>query len=404
MLFAILLIGASYLIGQLTAGQDVKIIKDLGLAATSIFGLFIAVFIGIGLVSKEVERRSIYSLLAKPIHRYQLMLGKYAGLVLTLAVNLAVMAVALYAVLAYMAWGSRPDGRKRAGTAPALDPRAAQGDRADLRRADARHGDRAVLLDLLDADAVGGAHLRALRRRPLQRRPAELRPGRRFAGGGARWRAALYWVLPNLAPFDVKAQVVHGAAGAGRLHGADRRLRRCSTSRRCSSPRRSSSRAATSSRWPRDPSSGVAVVAASSALLIAGACRLQAARERAYPPPPVERGHRSTSRPAAPLRRLTLGVSTRWPPTSTGSARSSTTAAPSCAWPATAAGRRCRGRTPSDYDAAVSAARSDDLARSALQHRLPVRRDLSGRAATRRARPARPGDRAARKGIARPTR
>ena len=50
-------------VGQLTAGQDVKIIKDLGLAATSVFGLFIAVFIGIGLVSKEVERRSIYSLL-----------------------------------------------------------------------------------------------------------------------------------------------------------------------------------------------------------------------------------------------------------------------------------------------------------------------------------------------------
>ena len=71
-LFAVLLIGGSYLLGQLTAGQDIKIIKDLGLAATSLFGLFIAVFIGIGLVSKEVERRSIYSLLAKPIHRSQL--------------------------------------------------------------------------------------------------------------------------------------------------------------------------------------------------------------------------------------------------------------------------------------------------------------------------------------------
>ena len=58
-LFAMLLIGGSYLLGQLTAGQDIKIIKDLGLAATSLFGLFIAVFIGIGLVSKEVERRSI---------------------------------------------------------------------------------------------------------------------------------------------------------------------------------------------------------------------------------------------------------------------------------------------------------------------------------------------------------
>ncbi len=60
--FAVLLIGVSYLLGQLTAGQDVKIIKDLGLAAISIFGLLIAVFIGIGLVWKEVERRSIYTL------------------------------------------------------------------------------------------------------------------------------------------------------------------------------------------------------------------------------------------------------------------------------------------------------------------------------------------------------
>ena len=87
--FAILLMGASYLLGQLTAGQDVKIIKDLGLSATSIFGLFIAVFIGIGLVSKEVERRSVYSLLAKPIHRYQMIAGKYAGLTLGAATMLA---------------------------------------------------------------------------------------------------------------------------------------------------------------------------------------------------------------------------------------------------------------------------------------------------------------------------
>src|SRR6478672_1980627 len=74
--FALMLIGASYLIAQLTAGQDIKIIKDLGLAAMSLFGLFMAVFIGIGLVSKEVERRSIYSLLAKPIDRHHVVLGK----------------------------------------------------------------------------------------------------------------------------------------------------------------------------------------------------------------------------------------------------------------------------------------------------------------------------------------
>ena len=60
---------ASALIGQLTAGQDIKIIKDLGLAAISIFGLLIAVFLGITLVWKEIEQRSIYSMLAKPLSR-----------------------------------------------------------------------------------------------------------------------------------------------------------------------------------------------------------------------------------------------------------------------------------------------------------------------------------------------
>ena len=63
----------------MTAGQDLKIIKDLGLAALSLLGLLIAVFIGIGLVAKEVERRSIYGLLSKPLTREQFLLGKLPG-------------------------------------------------------------------------------------------------------------------------------------------------------------------------------------------------------------------------------------------------------------------------------------------------------------------------------------
>ena len=121
-LFAVLLIAASLLLGQLTAGQEVKIIKDLGLAAISIFGLFIAIFIGIGLVSKEVERRSIYALLVKPMSRPQFVLGKFLGLVLTLAVNVAVMTVALSSSSASTmdaAAGSQCRRWKR----PALDPR-----------------------------------------------------------------------------------------------------------------------------------------------------------------------------------------------------------------------------------------------------------------------------------------
>src|SRR5688572_31111394 len=120
--FAVLLIAVSYLLGQLTAGQDVKIIKDLGLAAIATFGLLIAVFIGIGLVSKEVERKSVYGLLSKPLTRPQFILGKYAGLVLTLAVNIAAMTVAFYAVLYYI--DATATVSTRAGwSAPAMDPR-----------------------------------------------------------------------------------------------------------------------------------------------------------------------------------------------------------------------------------------------------------------------------------------
>ena len=109
--------------------------------------------------------------------------GKYAGLVLTLAVNVAVMTVALYAVLGYMTWMESAEF-KSAWDAPGMDPAAAAGDLPHLRRADARHGGRALLLDVLDAAAVGGADLRPLHRRPLQHRAAELRSGGQLAAGG----------------------------------------------------------------------------------------------------------------------------------------------------------------------------------------------------------------------------
>jgi ABC-type transport system involved in multi-copper enzyme maturation permease subunit len=120
--FAVLIIGASFLIGQLTAGQDVKIIKDLGLAAIGVFGLFIAIFIGIGLVSREVERRSVYSLVAKPVRRSELVVGKYLGLVLTIVINVAVMTAVWYGVLAYMSWVESEEFR-RSWEASATDPR-----------------------------------------------------------------------------------------------------------------------------------------------------------------------------------------------------------------------------------------------------------------------------------------
>jgi ABC-type transport system involved in multi-copper enzyme maturation permease subunit len=208
LLFALVMMASSFLIGQLTAGQDVKIIKDLGLAATSMFGLFIAVFIGIGLVSKEVERRSIYSLIAKPVTRAQLLLGKYCGLTLTLAANMAVMAVALYTVLAYTSWGAVPEIRA-VWDAPALDP-------ALLKAMLLIFAELMVVTalalffstfssPLLSAALTFGLYI-------VGHLSADLRNFQQVVDSpaAASFARGLYWVLPNLAQFDVKSDVVHG--------------------------------------------------------------------------------------------------------------------------------------------------------------------------------------------------
>jgi ABC-type transport system involved in multi-copper enzyme maturation permease subunit len=217
-LFAIVMIGASYAIGQLTAGQDVKIIKDLGLSATSVFGLFIAVFIGIGLVSKEVDRRSIYSLLAKPVERWQLVVGKYAGLVLTLAVNISVMAVALYAVLAYMRWGVSAQV-EQAWDAPALDPallKAVYLIFAELALVTAI----ALLFSTFSTPMLSAAFTFGLT--IVGQYSTDLRNFQDVLDSPVAQRVArgLYWLLPNLGQFDIKSQVVHGQhVGARYLAG-----------------------------------------------------------------------------------------------------------------------------------------------------------------------------------------
>jgi Cu-processing system permease protein len=89
--FGLLLIGSSILLSTLTMGEQVKIIQDIGLASINVFGVIIAIFVGIGLVSKEIEKRTIYTIIAKPVPRYLFLLGKYSGLALTLLVNVGIM-------------------------------------------------------------------------------------------------------------------------------------------------------------------------------------------------------------------------------------------------------------------------------------------------------------------------
>jgi len=97
--FALLMIGAAILVGQISIGIEESVIISLGLAAISIIGIFIAVFIGVGLVSKEMDKRTLYALLAKPVERWQFLVGKFAGLAMTLTVNTAAMTVGLYLAL-----------------------------------------------------------------------------------------------------------------------------------------------------------------------------------------------------------------------------------------------------------------------------------------------------------------
>jgi ABC-type transport system involved in multi-copper enzyme maturation permease subunit len=206
--FAVLLIAASYLLSQLTAGQDVKIIKDLGLAASSLFGLFIAVFIGIGLVWKEVERRSIYSLLSKPLRRRDFVLGKYLGLVFTLLVNLAIMTAALYLVLAYYDWTS-PESLSRTWEAPAVDPALLEAFAlifVELMLVTAI----ALFFSTFSSPLLSAALTFSLF--IIGHFNADLKHFESVvASPVAAWVArALYYLLPNLAPFDIKSQVVHG--------------------------------------------------------------------------------------------------------------------------------------------------------------------------------------------------
>jgi ABC-type transport system involved in multi-copper enzyme maturation permease subunit len=206
--FAVLLIAASVLLAQLTAGQDVKIIKDLGLAASSAIGVLIAVFFGIGLVTKEVDRRSIYSLLSKPVTRVQFVVGKYVGLVLTLFVNLAVMIAAFYAVLAYLD-ATAAAGVRASWDAPALDP--------NMLKAFALIG---VELMLVTATALFFSTFSSpflsvaltFAVYVIGHFGADLKHLNDVVSSSALAVAArgIYYVMPNLAALDVKSEVVHG--------------------------------------------------------------------------------------------------------------------------------------------------------------------------------------------------
>lgn len=207
--FSILLVAASLLLGQLSAGQDLKIIKDLGLTVIELSGVLMSVLIGVGLVAREIDRRSVYGLLARPLRRWEFILGKYAGLLLTLVVNVVVMTIAFYLLLGLM-HVTAPAVVRASWEAPALDP-------AILKAIALIIGELAVLtavalfFSAFSSSALWST-LFSLGVFVAGVSSAQLRDFSAAVGSRAATVAGemLVVVLPSFSAFDVKAQVVHG--------------------------------------------------------------------------------------------------------------------------------------------------------------------------------------------------
>ncbi|HZD07386.1 MAG TPA: ABC transporter permease subunit [Candidatus Limnocylindrales bacterium] len=98
-LFVLLLVASAPLFGQISIGMERLILVNVGLSSISLFGVIIAIFIGIGLVSKEIEKKTLYTILSRPVRRWEFIVGKYLGLIMTLVVNTALMTAGFYIAL-----------------------------------------------------------------------------------------------------------------------------------------------------------------------------------------------------------------------------------------------------------------------------------------------------------------
>jgi ABC-type transport system involved in multi-copper enzyme maturation permease subunit len=208
--FAVLLVGTAAFVGQLSAGEDIKVIKDLGLATIELAGIAVTLILGVGLVAREIDRRSVYALLAKPLPRWEFIVGKYLGLILTLVVNVAAMTIALYAVLGWLAWRALPQERG-AWEVAAVDPRllvAIVMITMELALLTAV----ATFFSAFSSSAVLSIGL-TLGMLVAGWLSADLRAFGNLVDVSpvvARVVSSIGWIIPAFSAFDVKAQIVHG--------------------------------------------------------------------------------------------------------------------------------------------------------------------------------------------------
>jgi ABC-type transport system involved in multi-copper enzyme maturation permease subunit len=98
--FAVVLILFSLVLGQLSIGEQVRVTVDVGLSGISFFAVLMSIFVGISLLHKEIEKRTIYPVLSKPVSRASYLVGKFLGLAATMAAQIALMSLVFFGVLA----------------------------------------------------------------------------------------------------------------------------------------------------------------------------------------------------------------------------------------------------------------------------------------------------------------
>ena len=202
--FALLMSAAAVLVGQISIGIQRLVVINLGLTAVSLFGLVIAIFIGIALVSKEIEKRTLYTVLSRPVRRWEFIAGKFFGLWGTLIVNTFFMAIGVFAALQYV---SRHLGRADAGILIALYFIILQFVIITA---------LALLFSSFSSPLLSAIFTFALF--VIGSFSEDLRGFAHLAHGFAGWLAAgAAYLVPNFSALNVIGQVAHGSAVAGKM-------------------------------------------------------------------------------------------------------------------------------------------------------------------------------------------
>ncbi len=198
LVFALGMIASTLFLGTLTIGQDFKILLDVGLASIELFGVAIAIFVGTSLLHKELDKRTVFIVLTKPVSRWQFLVGKFLGLSATLGILLLLMGSAFMALVLWKA-GSLPPGIL--GALGMIGMQLAVLVALSLFFSTFTSPVLSMLLTFC-LYVIGhnseNLHLLSQKAGPATRMVAD----------------ALYYALPNLSTFDVKNAVVYGAAVA----------------------------------------------------------------------------------------------------------------------------------------------------------------------------------------------